>query len=50
MLGAVILAYVFVKATIEYSAQDGGYAKAVLGVGSPVVITHHHGPARDRCC
>jgi amino acid transporter len=39
MLGAVILAYVFVKATIEYSASDGGYAKAVLGVGSPVVIT-----------
>jgi amino acid transporter len=39
MLGAVILGYVFVKATIEYSASDGGYAKAVLGVGSPVVIT-----------
>jgi amino acid transporter len=39
MLGAIILGYVFVKATIEYSASDGGYAKAVLGVGSPVVIT-----------
>jgi amino acid transporter len=39
MLGAVILAYVFVKATFEYSKADGGYAKAVLGVGSPVVIT-----------
>jgi amino acid transporter len=39
MLGAIILGYVFIKATIEYSASDGGYAKAVLGVGSPVVIT-----------
>lgn len=39
MLGAAILAYVFVKATFEYSKADGGYAKAVLGVGSPVVIT-----------
>lgn len=39
MLGAAILAYVFVKATIEYSKADGGYAKAVFGVGSPVVIT-----------
>jgi amino acid transporter len=39
LLGATILAYVFVKATIEYSASDGGYAKAVLGIGSPVIIT-----------
>jgi amino acid transporter len=39
MLGAIILSYVFVKATIEYSASDGGYAKAVFGIGSPVVIT-----------
>lgn len=36
---SVILGYVFVKASIEYSKADGGYAKAVLGVGSPVVIT-----------
>jgi amino acid transporter len=39
MLGATILAYVFAKATIEYSASDGGYAKAVFGIGSPVIIT-----------
>jgi amino acid transporter len=39
MLGATILAYVFIKATIVYKEPDGGAAKAVLGVGSPVVIT-----------
>ncbi|MCW3002348.1 MAG: family permease [Conexibacter sp.] len=39
MLGAAILAYVFVKATIEYSKAAGGYAKPVLGIGSPVFIT-----------
>jgi uncharacterized membrane protein len=39
MLGGLILTWVFIKASIDYSAADGGYAKAVLGVGSPVVIT-----------
>ncbi|WCB93892.1 hypothetical protein DSM104299_02613 [Baekduia alba] len=39
LLGAAILAYVFVKATIEYAHKDGGYAKPFLGIGSPVVIT-----------
>jgi amino acid transporter len=39
LLGAAILAYIFVRATIEYAAKDGGYAKPFLGIGSPVVIT-----------
>jgi amino acid transporter len=39
MFGALILAAVFIKACIDYSKPDGGYAKAFLGVGSPVVIT-----------
>ena len=39
LLGAGILGYVFVKASIEYAHKDGGYAKPFLGVGSPVVIT-----------
>jgi amino acid transporter len=39
MTGALILAYVFYKATKDYSAKDGGYAKPFLGIGSPVVIT-----------
>ncbi|WP_187368869.1 APC family permease [Baekduia soli] len=39
LLGAVILAFIFVKASIEYAHKDGGYAKPFLGVGSPVVIT-----------
>ncbi|WP_354702027.1 hypothetical protein DSM112329_02376 [Paraconexibacter sp. AEG42_29] len=38
-LGATILAYIFVKATIDYSKVEGGYAKPFLGIGSPVVIT-----------
>ncbi|WP_035127970.1 APC family permease [Conexibacter woesei] len=39
LLGAVILAAVFLKATVEYAAKDGGYAKPFLGIGSPVAIT-----------
>lgn len=39
LLGSAVLAWVFVKATKDYSAEDGGYAKAVFGIGSPVVIT-----------
>jgi amino acid transporter len=39
MLGAIILAVVFIKATNDYRKVDGGYAKPFLGIGSPVVIT-----------
>ncbi|MCW3041046.1 MAG: family permease, partial [Solirubrobacterales bacterium] len=39
LLGAAVLAFIFVKSIIEYSKTDGGYAKPFLGVGSPVVIT-----------
>jgi amino acid transporter len=39
LLGATILAVVFIKATVSYAAKDGGYAKPFLGIGSPVVIT-----------
>ena len=39
LLGGGILTWVFIKASIDYSATDGGYAKPFLGVGSPVVIT-----------
>jgi amino acid transporter len=39
LLGAAILAYVFIKAIVTYAAKDGGYAKPFLGIGSPVVIT-----------
>jgi amino acid transporter len=38
-LGGAILTYILVKATIEYSKADGGYAKPVAGIGSPVIIT-----------
>ncbi len=38
-LGGLILTGVFVKAVIDYSKPDGGYAKPFLGIGSPVVIT-----------
>ena len=39
MLGGLILTAVFIKASVDYSKSDGGYAKAVLGIGSPVAIT-----------
>jgi amino acid transporter len=39
LLGGGILTWVFIKACIDYSKADGGYAKPFLGVGSPVVIT-----------
>lgn len=39
LLGGGILTWVFVKAAIDYSKADGGYAKPLFGVGSPVIIT-----------
>jgi amino acid transporter len=38
MMGGVTLTFVLVKAVIEYSKKDGGYAKPLLGVGSPIAI------------
>ncbi len=37
-IGALILTWVLVKAVIDYSKPDGGYAKAFLGIGSPIAI------------
>jgi amino acid transporter len=39
MLGGVILTWVFVKACIDYSKPDGGYASPLFGIGAPVIIT-----------
>ena len=39
VLGGAILTWVFIKASIDYSKSDGGYAKALFGIGSPVMIT-----------
>jgi amino acid transporter len=39
LTGAATLTWVFVKAINDYSAADGGYAKALFGIGSPVIIT-----------
>jgi amino acid transporter len=36
--GGVILFAVMIKAIIEYGHKDGGYAKPLLGIGSPVAI------------
>ena len=37
-LGGAVLTWVLVKAVIDYSKADGGYAKPVLGIGSPIAI------------
>jgi amino acid transporter len=37
-VGGAILTWVLVKAVIDYSKPGGGYAKAFLGIGSPIVI------------
>jgi amino acid transporter len=37
-VGGAILTWVLVKAVIDYSKADGGYAKPFLGIGSPVAI------------
>jgi amino acid transporter len=39
LLGAGILTWVFIKAAIDYSKPDGGYASPLLGIGAPVIIT-----------
>jgi amino acid transporter len=36
--GGLMLFAVMVKAIIEYAHKDGGYAKPLLGIGSPVAI------------
>jgi amino acid transporter len=36
--GGLMLFGVMVKAIIEYAHKDGGYAKPLLGIGSPVAI------------
>jgi amino acid transporter len=36
--GGVILFAVMIKAIIAYSAKDGGYAKPLFGIGSPIAI------------
>jgi amino acid transporter len=38
LLGGGILTAIFVKAFIDYKKPDAGYSKAVLGIGTPVVI------------
>jgi hypothetical protein len=37
-VGGAILTWVLIKAVIDYSKADGGYAKPVLGIGSPIAI------------
>jgi len=39
LLGGGILTWVFIKAAIDYSKPDGGYASPLLGIGAPVIIT-----------
>jgi amino acid transporter len=36
--GGVILTFILIKAVINYSKSDGGYAKPLFGIGSPIVI------------
>jgi amino acid transporter len=36
--GGAILTWVLIKAVIDYSKADGGYAKPFLGIGSPIAI------------
>jgi amino acid transporter len=37
-VGGAILTWVLVKAVIDYSKPDGGYAKPLFGIGAPIVI------------
>jgi hypothetical protein len=37
-LAALFLTWIIVKSFIVYSAADGGYARPVLGIGSPIAI------------
>jgi amino acid transporter len=38
LVGGLILTWVLIKAVIDYSKADGGYAKPLLGIGSPIAI------------
>ncbi|HUO73495.1 MAG TPA: APC family permease [Solirubrobacteraceae bacterium] len=38
LVGGLILAWVLVKAVIDYSKPHAGYAKPFLGIGSPIAI------------
>jgi amino acid transporter len=38
LLGGLFLTWILIKAFIEYSPADGGYAKSFLGIGSPIAI------------
>jgi amino acid transporter len=38
LLGALFLTWIIVKAVLVYSAADGGYAKPIFGIGSPIAI------------
>jgi amino acid transporter len=37
-VGGAVLTWVLIKAVIDYSKADGGYAKPFLGIGSPIAI------------
>jgi amino acid transporter len=37
-VGGLTLTWVLIKAVIDYSKADGGYAKPFLGIGSPIAI------------
>ncbi len=38
LLGGLILTWVLIKAVIDYAHADGGYARPLLGIGSPIAI------------
>ena len=38
LLAALFLTWIIVKAFLVYSKADGGYAKPILGIGSPIAI------------
>jgi amino acid transporter len=38
LAGGIFLGYIMVKAIITYAHKDGGYAKPLFGIGSPIVI------------
>jgi amino acid transporter len=38
LVGGLILTWVLIKAVIDYSKANGGYAKPFLGIGSPIAI------------
>ena len=38
LLGALFLTWIIIKAVLVYSKADGGYAKPIFGIGSPMAI------------